>query len=219
MNKVKIALTYRVIGFVIALTGVLVHLGIFSGSISFGTLLYYTVQSNIVVLVFFGYLIYKTVNTLKNNEQETSFKPRIQFIFVIDILLTFIVFWVLLAPEAIKSNYPLWTYSNLSVHAITPILFLIDYLVFSDRGHLVLKDIYYVLIFPLSYVFYTSIIGLSGFIFGYDSNKVPVHYPYFFMDYDRVGLMSLAYIVGLVIIFLGISYLFYLNDKKRSKSN
>jgi len=98
------------------------------------------------------------------------------------------------------------------------LLCLFDYILFSESRRLKYRDVYYVVIFPLSYLALSSIAGLAGHIYGISSSDgAPIRFPYFFFDFDRIGALSIAYIAGLVVFFLIIGYIFYYVDAKLRK--
>ena len=216
-NK-KVALVFRIAAFIIATAGLLDLLGVFHGVFYSNVLYYYTAQSNIMAIVLFLLLIVKTICGIrKDNESGPCYFPRFSMICTINVLLTFVVFWVLLVPQ-LAGILPLWTFSNLAVHAITPLLCLADYILFVEPRHLKYRDVYYVVIFPLCYVAASSIMGLAGHVYGTSaSDGLPVRFPYFFFDFDRIGMLSLAYIGGIVVFFLIISHIFYYVDGRRKK--
>ena len=211
----RAALAFRIAATLIAAAGLLDLLGVFGGAFHPGALLYYTAQSNILVIVLLVILSARTAAGLINGAGITpSYYPRFEMICVIDILLTFCVFWVLLVPY-MAGEYYLWTFSNLAVHAITPLLCLLDYMLFSESGRLKRRDIFYVAVFPICYVVYSSIIGLSGYVYSISqADGKPVRFPYFFFDFDRIGALAFAYIGGLLVFFFGIGWLFYHLDSK-----
>jgi len=214
-NK-KIALVFRSVALIVATTGLLDLLGAFQGAFYSNVLYYYTAQSNIMAIVLFVLLIVKTtLNLFKDSANSASYFPRFSMICTINVLLTFVVFWVLLVPQ-LAGILPLWTFSNLAVHAITPLLCLVDYILFVEPRRLKYRDVYYVVIFPLCYVAASSIIGLSGHIYGISAaDGLPIRFPYFFYDFDRIGMISLAYIGGIVVFFLILSHIFYYLDGRR----
>ena len=216
-NK-RAALIFRIAALLVAVAGVLETLGVFHGDFSIDTLYYYTTLSNILVIVLFAMLIAKTISGIRKDElQSACFFPRFSMVCVIDILLTFGVFWVLLVPY-FNGTMELWTFGNLSVHAITPLLCLLDYVLFTQPRHLKYRDIYYVAIFPILYVILSSLAGLAGHVyFSSSADGGPVRFPYFFYDFDRIGMVSLAYIAGLLAVFFIIGHIFYFVDKKVRK--
>lgn len=138
---------------------------------------------------------------------------------MIDILLTMFVFWVLLAPDLFTMNgtFTPFQFSSLATHLVTPLLCLLDYILFADSGHLRYSDVYLVLIYPLVYMVGTSIAGLLGYAYRVNPDCTPVRFPYFFYDFDRIGAQSLLYIGVLVLFFLLLSHEFYWVDKKVKK--
>ena len=138
---------------------------------------------------------------------------------MIDIMLTMFVFWVLLGPDLFTMNGPFapFQFSSLATHLVTPLLCLLDYILFTDSGHLRYSDVYLVLIYPLVYMVRTSIAGLLGYVYRVNPDCTPLRFPYFFYDFDRIGAQSLLYIGVLVLFFLLLSHGCYWVDKKVKK--
>jgi hypothetical protein len=137
---------------------------------------------------------------------------------VIDVLLTLIVYWVMLVPSMPSAGpgSEIFAFNNLTVHLIVPLLCLADYALFTRPGHLKYRDVYYVVIYPLSYVLVSTVAGLLGFVYRVsDIDGSPVRFPYFFFDWDVVGAGALLYIFALVVFFLILSHLLYWIDRKR----
>jgi len=97
------------------------------------------------------------------------------------VLLTWIVFAVLLSPT-VPISY-LVSPSNVLLHNLTPMLALLDFVLF-DRGYNPRKrHALFGLIIPLAYmVFFFAVYELSG--------RLPV--PYFFLDYRTLGWLSIG---------------------------
>lgn len=218
-KKNEIALIYRVLCFILIFAGIASQVRLFSGNVSLGIFMYYTIQSNILAFVLFGMLIWKSIIDIKDNKKLTkcSYYERFSMIVSIDIFLTLFVFWVLLAPGAFTmtgdANY-LTSFDNLMVHLITPIFCFIDYILFQDKGKLKYKDTLYVVVYPLCYVAFTSICGFLGYVYGTDVSGRASHVPYFFYDWEVLGLFSFVYIFALLAFFIALSNGFYFLDKK-----
>jgi len=217
----RFAIVFRVASLIFAIAGFLSMTGVFMGYIYPGILVYYTMQSNVLAIVLFALLTIRTISGLREgNIGNSGYYARFEMVCVIDIMLTFVVFWVILAPNlfTMVGDYNLWSFSNLAVHGITPLLCLIDYVLFTQARHLKYRDVYYVVIYPLVYMVATSLAGLSGYV--YSTSPVdgrPVRFPYFFYDFDRLGAVALVYIGALVVFFLLISHGFYMVDSKIRK--
>jgi hypothetical protein len=122
----------------------------------------------------------------------------------------------------------LWSFENIAVHTVTPLLCLLDYILFSEAQRLKYRDVYYVCLFPVGYVIFATIAGLAGYVYYYSGilsdpfsshiESVPVRFPYFFLDFDRIGLMALVYIGGILLFFLLLSHgIFFLDRKVRKQ--
>jgi len=219
-NRV-IALAYRITAFLVCLFGILWATNLFSGEFHGVALLYYTIQTNILVLAMFGMLIVKTATTLKNEgkEGENGFFPRLSAGALVAIALTLIVFWLVLAPFMLPEGAGyLKSFSNLSVHLIAPLLMLGDYIMFSKGGALKKTDPYLFMIVPIVYLVKTLIIGFSGAVkFQIPELTEASNFPYFFLDYNDVGGFMFLYIAVMSAFYLGLSFAMLAIDKKRAK--
>lgn len=217
----KFSLIYRISAFLLGLIGVLLNISAFTSKFNPISFLFYTTQSNILVLLFLSILIIKTFRDKKSNGNvgSSSYYPRLQMYLVIAILLTMVVYWLMLAPGMDgSSGYSNTELGNLLVHLITPILFTVDYFMFSKNKALKKIDTLLVLIYPMFYLIYNSVLGLNKIInFAFGPAQEPTYYPYFFFDYDKVGLFSIVYITILIAFFVLLSIGFYLisTNKKR----
>ena len=214
-------MSFRAAALLIAVAGILDMLGVFRGNLWLQTFAFYTMQSNVLAIILFGMLCWKTARGLRGGAKgNAGYFARIEMVVTMNVLLTFFVYWVLLAPTifTMVEDYSLWTFDNLAVHGITPLLCLADYIMFTAPRHLKYRDVYYVSIFPLAYLAGTSIAGLLGYVyFTSASDGLPVRFPYFFYDFDRIGAVSLVYIGGLVVFCLIIGHIFYLFDSRIRK--
>jgi len=218
----RFALIFRVAAFGIAITGLLAMMGALKGEIHFGALAFYTMQSNILAIILFGMLVVRTAIGLREgNKGSVGYYARFEMICTIDIMLTLLVFWILLAPTlfSMVGEFSMWSFDNLAVHLFTPLLCLVDYILFSPPRHLKYRDVYYVCIFPIVYLIGTSIAGLLGYVYMIASDGSPMRFPYFFYDFDRIGAVAFIYIGALILFFLIIGHVFYFIDKKRRCKN
>ena len=219
----RFAIVFRSASLLFALAGFLSMLGFFQGVVHRGILVYYTMQSNVLGIILFAMLTAHTAIGLRRGSADSAgYFSRFEMVCVIDIMLTFVVFWVLLAPNlfTMVNEYNLWSFDNLAVHGITPLLCLIDYILFTQPRHLKYRDVYFVVIYPLVYLAGTSIAGLLGYVYSLSPvDGKPVRFPYFFYDFDRLGAAAIAYVAALVVFFLIIAHGFYLVDAKLRKQS
>jgi len=219
-NKV-IALVFRAASLLFAVVGLLTETGVFRGSFRPGVLVYYTIQSNLLVIALFVLLTVRTAAGLREDRTgNAGYFARFEMICAIDIMLTFVVYWTLLAPSlpATEGGYSLWSFGNFAVHGVTPLLCLLDYILFTQARHLKYRDVYYVCIFPFVYLTATSLAGLLGYVYSISpADGKPVRFPYFFYDFDRLGIVSFAFIGGLFLFLILAGHGVYLADKRRAR--
>jgi hypothetical protein len=216
-NK-HVALGFRVAALLLVLLGLMAHLGLLEGRFRAGALMYYTVQSNILAVVLFLVLVRSSIRVISTKEESGTRGTLALFemVCVIDLLLTFIVYWTLLAPEDIAAGNAsvLWKFDNLTVHFFTPMLCLLDYFLFAVPTLSRLRDLFYALIFPLLYAMYSSVAGLCGYTYSILSDGRPKRFPYFFLDYDRIGVKALLYIAMVAAMLLAIGYAVHLLQRR-----
>ena len=155
----------------------------------------------------------------KNKAGHPGYCPQLEMVVSAILFITFVVYWVMLAPRTfmMATEFDLWSFGNLAVHVYTPLLVLFDYILFSPPGHLRYRDIYHIEIYPLVYVLFTSIAGFLGYVYYISPmDGLPVRFPYFFFDFDRIGALSFVFIVALVVFFLLIGHIFYAVDRRRA---
>ena len=221
IKNTRIALAFRLCAIIFAMVGVLKQIGVFEGRTALSAFMFYTLLSNLLAIILFAFLTVRTIMIIRDDSHDSLGRyTRLEMVCAVDLLVTLVVFWVLLAP-VVEPAY-LWTFDNIAVHTVTPLLCLLDYILFSEAGRLKYRDVYYVCIFPLAYVLFTSIAGLLGYTYSFSStfgnagviDTAPVRFPYFFLDFDRIGFMALAYIGVMLAFFILIAHVLYFLDRK-----
>ena len=195
-NSFWVIIFYRLLFILICLTGVVLGLlekteGVFMGD---GTAInFYTLQSNIWALILEIFLLFYAIIShfkAKRNshgyiteESENIWNIGVfKFIFTVSIMLTFLVYWFMLAPfinikEVIKP-------SNLLLHAFSPILMLLDF-IFFDREYVFRKNAILLTLIPsiCYFIFILVKAEISPSVLTLGSR-----YPYWFMDVDAFRL-------------------------------
>lgn len=156
-------------------------------SVFFGpnsTFLYFTTQSNIwIAAICLVFLIIDLRS--KGNRQVSNWLYVVKFMFTVAIMLTFIVFAVLLTPQQ-EMDY-LISGTNICLHNLTPIFAIIDFIL-CDYGYLSSKKhILLGTILPILYFIVTLILSFNGV--GYGDDRIV---PYFFLDYKKLGWLSVG---------------------------
>lgn len=184
------------------------------GSVIFN---YFTVQSNILIIAM---SLVTLVNEVMALTIKKSFMNQvllyIKFVATIAITLTFLVFFTLLAP-LVGISY-LLSFSNYSLHAIVPIIAIIDFIIFDVDINLTYPKSLIGTAMPLYYVFFVYIGVPFNLQYGEE-----LKFPYFFLDYEtngflfEKGLGVIFWIIILLIVISGMCLLYCLIIKTRKK--
>jgi len=200
----KFALVFRLAAIAVIMFGLIRNFGVLNGNFYFREFVYYTILSNLLALVMFIMLGVRTESGLREEtcsdsgaDSGAGYFPRLEMVCAVNLLLTFIVFWTLLAPS-IPASY-LSSFDNLSVHVITPLALLADYALFSEAGRLKYRDVYFTCVFPLFYLVLVTVLGAK---------------PYFFLDFENTGIFVLAYVGAILLLLILLGHGFYFADKK-----
>lgn len=169
---------------------------------------YYTVQSNIIVALFFLALVFRDYS-------GGAVQSRDYFIakgaVTMCIMLTFLVYNLMLRPTLGGGDTDA---GNLLVHVLVPLMVFADYLAFDIKGGFSFRFIPFWCLIPLLYPIYVAIYGACGGTFPGLGTDAPSKYPYFFMNVDELGIFRvLMWMLILVVCFVGISALLVLLDR------
>ena len=192
--------------------------GSFMGSTS--SFMYFTIQSNItIVAITLIFFVLKIIELISKKSLINNVLLHIKFVFTVAITITFLVFFILLAPS--NSSSYLTSLNNLTVHAVVPVLALIDFFFFDNDIEFNKFSPLFGALPPLAYLGYVFICVGIGARFNGDL------VPYFFLDYQRLGRFTLSgnsigvfyYILILLIAIIFLCYLFsfivYLINKNK----
>lgn len=188
MNSKKIIILYRIIFIFLCGLGLILSLTSKSTDEFMGNgtaLNFYTLQSNLWVFILELVLLVLTI--IEDAKQISIIKEKmvvLKFVMTVAILITFIVYWSMLAPYVAQKN--VLALSNVILHAISPILMFVDFFTF-DREYTFKKDnVYLVIIPPLYYLIFAMIRAeVSDTVFTQGSR-----YPYWFIDIDTFGWLG-----------------------------
>lgn len=207
MSSRKVQLIYRFILFLLLLIGLASNLitSLFNG---FQTYAYYTFQSNIICFIIIVFQLSDTISSLRRHQyyEDSEKFVRIQFLACIWITITCLVYNILLGNPLT----PLYWTKNLHnplLHLIVPILFVLDFLLFSARREISKWLPLSAVVFPYLYITFIIIrVRIIDFIY----NPIPsyvVKYPYFFLDVSKIGYIGVIKWTGiLTVLFLVFSY-------------
>jgi hypothetical protein len=209
---------YRTVAFLLCLAGNLDLLGVFTGKPGASVLLYYTSQSNVLCLVWFGVLLARCLSDIKSRGKtgSCSYNERFSALVTLSITVTMVIFWIMLAPAMDTGS--LWKFASLQPHLFTPLLMIADYLLFTKPGKLTRRDPLYSALVPLGYWIQATILGLSGVVYRTDETTgAAVRFPYFFIDYDQSGWMVAVYVAVIAIFYFSTAWLLVWSDHRRAR--
>ena len=179
---------------------------------------FFTVQSNIFII---GMSLIFLVNDVMYLVNKKSFVNQtlfmIKYVATVAITVTFIVFFTMLAP-LMGMDY-LLSFNNFSLHAIVPILAIIDFILFDTNINLTYKNSLLATIAPISYVVFVYIGAIFKLRYGEN-----LYYPYFFLDFEKNGFFFekgfgiIPWIIILLAGICGLGFLYCLIIKLRQKS-
>ena len=179
---------------------------------------FFTVQSNIFIIAMaLLFLINEIMVLLGKKSFINQTLLHIKYVATVAITVTFLVFFTMLAP-LMGVDY-LLSFNNFSLHAIVPILAIIDFILFDTDIKLTYKSSLFATISPISYVVFVYVGAI--FKLKYGDN---LYYPYFFLDYETNGFFFekgfgiIPWIIVLLIGIIGLGFLFTLLIKLRQKA-
>lgn len=205
----KIIFFSRSFMFLAAFTGVYLEITKHGG---FGMLLYYTVLSNLLVMIFTGYLLWKMRR--EGDHWQSSSLLRLKGGITMSIMITCVIYHFMLAPLT-KDFYRL---ENFLCHYIVPLWFLVDTIIFDKSRQYKWFDPIVWTVLPLLYMGFAI---LNGFVLKIDvPNAKDSPFPYFFLNANKYGWGFVFRWAAIIFVAYMVSgYLFYLvkNIKKSKK--
>ncbi|MDR2610132.1 MAG: Pr6Pr family membrane protein [Clostridiales Family XIII bacterium] len=201
-NKIA-SLLFKIVIVGVCVTGILMICG-FPKNLDFSLMKYYTLQSNVLVLVFFIAAAFHTAGQIRKSGTRgaVTFAPRLKGAVMIAITVTLLVYQFMLAGSPFSMSSAIT--GDAFVHLFTPLLVILDWLLFDMKGRFTVTSPFWWTIVPLCYIAYAFIAAPLGVTY-YGGGR----YPYFFFDVDTLGIGTvLLYLVGMTVAFFILSYIF-----------
>ena len=201
----------------LGLVGSIASLGIFDDINTFRWD-FYVYFTNISNFLCFGVMLAALIQTAKKKEDSyVTTAPMLNFIAMLGIILTFLVFNILLAGAADRDPQANWRVGSLVFHVVLPIMYIAQWFLFRERG----KCKWYYSIasvaFPIGYVIFLLI---QAVILGFDSSilitntNTPLIYPYFFLNLETQGVSGVLMWIGILsVAFIVVGFVFFGIDK------
>ncbi|MBY8980125.1 MAG: Pr6Pr family membrane protein [Candidatus Lokiarchaeota archaeon] len=168
----------------------------------FNSFIAFTMQTNLFVA------IWLTLAVLWHNKPETLKKITgpLKGALTLYITITFIFFAVLLSPFYQPTGFA--AFSNLVLHYITPIAFIVDWILTETKLRYKWSYMLYWILYPIGYLVFVFIRGMfTG------------NYIYYFLDITALGILGYALFVSILLaagLVLGSLYIGI--NRKRTKS-
>ena len=179
---------------------------------------FFTVQSNIFIIAMaLIFLINEIVLLISKKSFINQTLLFIKYVATVAITVTFLVFFTMLAP-LMGVDY-LLSFNNFSLHAIVPILAIIDFIIFDTDINLTYHNSLLATISPISYVIFVYVGAIFKLQYGEN-----LYYPYFFLDFEKNGFLFekgfgiLSWILILLAGICGLGFLYCLFIKLRKKA-
>ena len=180
---------------------------------------FFTVQSNIFIIAMALLFLINEIMLLVNKKSFVNQTLlHIKYVATVAITITFLVFFTMLAP-LMGMDY-LLSFNNFSLHAIVPILAIVDFILFDTDIQLTYRNSLLATIAPVSYVVFVYVGSIFKLRYGEN-----LYYPYFFLDYKTNGFLFekgfgiIPWIIILLIGICGLSLLYCLIIKARQKTS
>lgn len=154
-------------------------------------IVFYTIQTNIIVCAWFLYLLLKQFF-----KRLPSVHQGISMAITLYISVTCLVYWAVLVPM-LKADPFLFSFSNIWMHAITPLFSFWCFMNFTRRKPITIINIILAMIYPVLY-----------FLSALRINTVYGKYPYPFLNPEIMGgtfMVILACILALA-LFIGLGW-------------
>ncbi len=161
----------------------------------------FTMQTNLIVT------IWLTLAIIWHNKPESLDKIMgpLKGAFTMYITITFVVFAILLSPFYQPTGFA--AFSNFVLHYITPIAFIIDWVLTETKVRYKWNYLPYWIIYPLCYIIFAVIHGtFTG------------QYLYYFLDINALGILGFVMFVSILVAFgLALGCLYILINRNRTK--
>lgn len=207
VNSRSVALGYRVIALTLILTGVIRHSDVLTGQPAWTTLLFYTMVSNLLCLVWMLLLIVRTGRDLVRMGPSGTSTPSARWsgAVMMAITVTMLIYLVVLVPTRFADgDSDIFSLTDNLIHIVTPVLMIADWLLFVPKGAFRWVDPFVWTLIPYAYLVWAFAYGALGGEFTPGQT-----YPYPFMDVDALGIAGVTqWIVALSVALIAVGFVF-----------
>ena len=222
MNR-KFSIAYKILTVLALFTGIVLNLIKTTSAISL--LSYYTLQSNIICLIAFICYSINEIRDKSGSYRKSDIYYLVKGALIIMIFITTFFYHIALSPFGFNMDLNpkdliIKKIANFFVHSISPVLVILDYFFFDEKGKFKMYYPFLWLFLPFNYVMYVYFYAsLGGTFFGVGGSK---QFAYFFLDYIELGILSvIKWLIIMALVILLISYILIIIDrilKKRKRT-
>ena len=197
-------ISFKAVYLLLMLIGILDSLGAFTGTFFAEFYVFFTNQSNCICFVIAAVELGIATGALRRGEKagftSSAVLIHLKYLASVWILLTCLVANVLLSSPFTAFYWS--SISNPILHLLGPVMFILDYILFTERGRVHAWSIPLVVCYPYLYIafVYTRVTLLPS---GYEG----ITYPYFFLDprpSEEAGSMGSVGSPGMVVLWVTI---------------
>lgn len=208
-----IAFAFRTIASLIILLGIAQVTGLWTSTPVWSAFLSYTVLSNVLCLV---WMVWSAIVTIRDAQAKgwygfstPSIRGSAAVMMVITVTMLIYLFVLLPSTFVQPGAYEPFTLTDTLIHIITPILVIIDWVLFIPKGQIDRFDPLRWALIPYAYLAFAFIYSAFGGRFA-----AGTRYPYPFMNVEELGVGGVtAWIAGLTVALVGMGYLFFAADR------
>lgn len=191
-------MTIKILIVVLGLYGIYKALT-FQGTLNLAVLVYYTVLSNLVCVLYFGASLAVNIGRALRREFISAINPRLEAGVVFCILIAFLIYNFLILPSPFGYHAVGAGLASMCLHLFVPLLALIDWLAFAPKGRLKTSD-------PILWLFiqmvYCAFILIRGHFYGGIGSHPRYLYP--FMDLDTLSVGRVVVNIAFVALGMGL---------------
>lgn len=208
-----LALFFRVVSLVLIAAGIVRITGIFGPDPGWASFTFYTVQSNLLCLVWVAVLVLKTARDMGKTGPRGHSTPSARWsaAVMMAITITMLVYLIVLVPASFvqDSDYVPFSLTDNLIHVITPCLLIVDWLLFVPKGRLRAFDPFLWAIIPSAYLVFAFVYsGLGG------EFSPGQRYPYPFLDVDVHGVGGVVTrVLVLAVALIAVGYVYFGLDR------
>jgi hypothetical protein len=206
--KTAISFIFKLLVF--SLTALGVYLTVKDSSYPLEVFSYYTTVVNVFTILLFALLMMLMVVRKNPSPLVRFFKQSL----MVQLIITLFIYSFVLIPYITEQqiDYQIFSIEDVIIHYITPLIVILDYAWFDEKGKFKAGYSLTNLLNLLAYVLYLTVYVFFGGRF--HSGGTTSIYPYFFLNIENVGLQPFIFIcLAIIAVVVFIGWVVYMVDQ------